>query len=136
MVEINAVYEGTLRCSAIHGPSASTLETDAPVDNHGKGERFSPTDLVATASGACLMTIMGIYAQRNDLNLDGTRVRVEKHMTQNPPRRIARLTTLVTVPLPEDHPHRSAIERAALNCPVHLSLHPDIEKPVVFSWEG
>tara|TARA_R110000850_G_scaffold249163_7_gene374090 strand:+ start:1519 stop:1929 length:411 start_codon:yes stop_codon:yes gene_type:complete len=136
MVEINVVYEGTLRCSATHGPSGSTLETDAPVDNHGRGERYSPTDLVASALGTCMVTIMGIYAQNHDIDLTGTKVHVEKHMSAGLPRTIARLTTQITVPLPEDHPHRSAVEKAGLTCPVHLSLHPDVEKPVVFLWVG
>lgn len=136
MVEITAVYEGQLRTSATHGPSGSRLETDAPVDNQGKGERYSPTDLVATALGTCMMTIMGIYAQRHEMDLTGTKVRVEKHMTAEAPRRIARIVTEITVPLSEDHPQRKAIERAAVNCPVHLSLHPEVEKPVVFLWVG
>jgi len=136
MVEITAVYEGELRCRATHGPSGSRVETDAPVDNHGRGERFSPTDLVATALGSCMMTIMGIFAERHDLDLTGARVRVEKHMSAEAPRRIARLTTEIDVPLPEDHPHRQALERAAVTCPVHQSLHPDVEKPVVFAWRG
>lgn len=136
MVEINAVYEGTLRCSATHGPSGSVVETDAPVDNHGRGERYSPTDLVATALGTCMMTIMGIFSDRNDIDMTGTKVRVEKHMTPESPRRIARLVVDIEVPLPEDHPQRRAIEKAAVTCPVHLSLHPDIEKAVVFAWVG
>jgi uncharacterized OsmC-like protein len=135
MVEINAVYEGTLRCSATHAPSGSVIETDAPVDNHGLGERYSPTDLVATALGSCMMTIMGIYAQRHELDLTGMEVRVEKHMTPEPPRRIASLTTYVKVPLAEDHPKRGAIERAGTTCPVALSLHPEVNKTVVFEWE-
>ena len=136
MVEINAVYEGTLRCSATHAPSGSIVETDAPVDNHGRGENYSPTDLVATALGTCMMTIMGILAARHDIDMAGTKVRVEKHMTPEAPRRISRLVVEFEVPLPEDHPQRKAIEKAALSCPVHLSLHEDIEKAVVFSWSG
>ncbi|HRQ91127.1 MAG TPA: OsmC family protein [Bacteroidia bacterium] len=136
MVEINAIYEGGLRCSATHGPSGSVVETDAPVDNHGKGERFSPTDLAATSLGTCMMTIMGIYAQNNGIDLKGTRVRVLKEMTPEPPRRIARLIIEMTLPLPADHPRREAIERAALGCPVYLSLHPEVEKAVTFDWVG
>ncbi|MEM9016971.1 MAG: OsmC family protein [Verrucomicrobiota bacterium] len=136
MVEITAIYEGELRCQAIHGPSSSLLETDAPTDNHGRGERFSPTDLVATALGTCMMTTMGIFAQRHEIDLTGTKVRVEKHMTAEPPRRIAKLPVEITVPLPEDHPQRSALEKAAFTCPVHLSLHPDVEKPLLFAWTG
>ncbi len=136
MVEINAVYEGTLRCSAVHGPSGSTIETDAPVDNHGRGERFSPTDLLAGALGSCMMTIMGIFAERHEIDLTGTKVHVIKEMTPEPPRMIARLPVTIEVPLAADHPKRALLEKAALTCPVHLSLHPDIEKPVTFNWVG
>ena len=106
------------------------------MDNHGKGESFSPTDLVATALGTCMLTIMGIFAQRHEIDLRGTTVTVQKEMTAVPPRRIARLTTEMSIPLSPDHPQRAAIERAALTCPVHQSLHPDVEKPVNFSWIG
>ena len=92
MIEINSIYEGALRCSATHGPSCSVIETDAPVDNCGKGERFSPTDLAATSLGVCMMTIMGIFAERNEIDLSGTKVRVLKEMTPELPRRIAKLT--------------------------------------------
>lgn len=136
MVEINATYEGNLRCSATHGPSGSTIETDAPVDNCGKGERFSPTDLMATSLGVCMMTIMGIFAERNEIDLSGTKVRVLKEMTTEPPRRIAHLTVEITMPLLADHPKANAIEKAAMTCPVFLSLHPDIEKSVTFNWVG
>lgn len=136
MVEIHATYEGNLRCSATHGPSSSTLETDAPVDNHGKGERFSPTDLAATSLGTCMMTIMGIYAERNGIDLSGTKARILKEMTAELPRRIAKLTVELAIPLPADHPHRDAIERAGMGCPVFLSLHPEIEKAVDFRWVG
>lgn len=136
MIEINATYEGNLRCSAIHGPSGSTLETDAPVDNHGKGERFSPTDLASASLGLCMMTIMGIYAENNGIDLKGTRVRVLKEMTAEPPRRIASLSIAMTIPLPPDHPRREAVERAAMGCPVFLSLHPEVKKAVSFDWVG
>jgi putative redox protein len=133
-VQIDLVYRGELRCEATHGPSGKHLETDAPVDNQGRGESFSPTDLVATALGACMLTIMGIYAKRHEIDLTGTTVTVQKEMTQVPVRRIARLTTEIRVPLPADHPQCQALERAALTCPVHQSLHPDVEKPVEFVW--
>jgi uncharacterized OsmC-like protein len=136
MVEINAVYEGNLRCSATHGPSGSKIETDAPVDNCGKGERFSPTDLAASSLGLCMMTIMGIYAEKNGIDLGRTTARVLKEMTAEPPRRIAKLTVEIAVPLSGDHPRREAIERAAMSCPVFLSLHPEIEKDVHFSWNA
>jgi putative redox protein len=136
MVEINAVYEGNLRCSATHGPSGSKIETDAPVDNCGKGERFSPTDLAASSLGLCMVTIMGIYAEKNGVDLGRTTARVLKEMTAEPPRRIAKLTVEIAVPLSGDHPRREAIERAAMSCPVFLSLHPEIEKDVHFSWNA
>ena len=136
MVEINAVYVGNLRCSATHGPSGSKIETDAPVDNCGKGERFSPTDLAASSLGLCMMTIMGIYAEKNGVDLGRTTARVLKEMTAEPPRRIAKLTVEIAVPLSADHPRREAIERAAMSCPVFLSLHPEIEKDVHFSWNA
>lgn len=135
-VEITTVYEGGLRCRATHGPSGNSLITDAPVDNHGKGESFSPTDLVATALGACMATVMGIFAQRHEIDLKGMRITVRKEMTQVPVRRIAKLTTEIQFPLPESHEHRATLERTALTCPVHASLHPEVEKPVTFVWAG
>jgi len=133
-VQIEIVYQGELRCAATHGPSQQQLFTDAPADNHGRGESFSPTDLVATALGTCMLTIMGIFAERHSIDLKGTAVSVQKEMTNVPVRRIARLTTEIRVPLASTHPHREAIERAALTCPVHQSLHPDVERPVRFVW--
>ena len=132
MVKVSIEYQGDLHCSAQHGPSGATLETDAPVDNHGKGESFSPTDLVGTALGTCMATIMGIYARQKGIALEGMKIDVTKEMTQSAPRRIARLTTEVRMPagLPRD----PALEKAALTCPVHQSLHPDVEKPVNFHW--
>ena len=132
MVKIAIEYQGELHCSATHGPSGRTLETDAPVDNQGRGESFSPTDLVATALGTCMATIMGIYAQRHGIDLRGMKIEVTKEMTQTPPRRIARLST--TIWMPETVVRNAALEQAALTCPVHHSLHLDIEKPVVFHW--
>lgn len=136
MVKLSSIYEGGLRCRATHGPSGTTLVTDAPVDNHGKGESFSPTDLVATALGACMMTIIGIVAERHGLDLAGMKVETVKEMTTSPPRRIASLRTVLTVPLPADHPQRAALEQAAHACPVHKSLHPDVAAPIEFVWAG
>jgi putative redox protein len=136
MVTLTTTYEGGLRCRASHGPSGTTLFTDAPVDNHGKGESFSPTDLVATALGACMMTIIGIVADRRNLDLAGMTVETEKAMTAAPPRRIASLKTRITIPLPADHEDRPALEQAALTCPVHKSLHPEIDAAVEFVWTG
>lgn len=136
MVKLTVTYEGGLRCRAVHGPSGTTLVTDAPVDNHGKGESFSPTDLVATAFGACMMTVMGIVAERHGVDLTGMKVETEKVMTAQPPRRIASLKTRLVIPLPADHPERARIEQAARACPVHASLHPDIDAAVEFTWSG
>jgi putative redox protein len=136
MVEIRIQYLGDLRCEAAHGPSQITLLTDAPVDNHGRGESFSPTDLVATALGTCIVTTMGIFAQRHGIDLRGTKVTVQKEMTSVPTRRISRLASELTVPLPRSHPHREALERAALTCPVHQSLHPSVDAPIHFIWSG
>jgi len=136
MVEITARYEGALRCSAQHGPSKSTLLTDAPVDNHGKGEAFSPTDLVAAALPACMMTILGIYGERHGLSLAGMHARTEKVMTAEGPRRIASLRTVLSIPLAPGHPQRQALENAAHTCPVHKSLHPDISAPIEFVYTG
>jgi uncharacterized OsmC-like protein len=132
MVKISISYTGGLHCLAEHGPSHATLETDAPVDNQGKGESFSPTDLVATALGTCMATIMGIYARQNGIDLEGMRLEVTKEMTQSAPRKIARLATDIW--MPSGVAHNPALEHAALACPVHQSLHPDVEKPVSFHW--
>ena len=136
MVSLTTTYEGGLRCRAVHGPSGTTLVTDAPVDNHGKGESFSPTDLVATALGACMMTVMGIVAERHGIDLVGMKSETVKEMTKEPPRRIAALRTRLTIPLPADHPNRQLLEQAAHTCPVHKSLHPDIDASIEFVWAG
>ena len=133
-VRIDIAYQGDLRCAATHAPSGTQIFTDAPVDNHGKGESFSPTDLVATALGTCMLTVMGIFAQRHEIDLKGATVSVEKEMVSSPVRRVAKLTTEIKLPLPANHPQREALERAALTCPVHQSLLPDVEKPVRFVW--
>lgn len=135
-VEVQVIYQGDLHTQATHGPSGATLITDAPVDNWGKGELFSPTDLVGTALGTCVLTILGIYAQKNGLDVRGATARVVKEMTAVPVRRIAKLTTEMRIPLPADTPHREAIERAIQSCPVHASLHAEMEKPIHFAWEG
>lgn len=135
MVEIKLAYEGELHCSAVHGPSGCKLETDAPVDNNGRGESFSPTDLVATALGACMATVMGIMAKRKEIDLAGLGVTVRKHMTADPPRRISKLELEIDMPLPADHPDRALLESAARGCPVHHSLHPEIEVVMDWRWQ-
>lgn len=136
MVNISIRYTGELHCMATHEPSGRELATDAPVDNNGKGESFSPTDLVATALGTCMATVMAIAAQRHGVELNGVSVTTSKEMSKDIPRRIVRLASEMRIPLPADHPQRQLLEAAALGCPVHHSLHPDIDKPVNFIWEG
>lgn len=134
MVKINIRYEGGLHCGLTHVPSGSQISTDAPKDNHGKGETFSPTDLVASALGACMLTLMGIVSQRHGIALEGAEVEVIKEMIQEPVRRIGKLT--VTFKMPKGIPpkERAVLERAAMTCPVHQSLHPDIQIPVAFNY--
>ncbi|GAB5402273.1 MAG: OsmC family protein [Aureliella sp.] len=134
MVEINVEYEGNLRCKAIHGPSGCELSTDAPKDNEGLGQSFSPTDLVATALGSCVATIMGIYARKHDLDLTGVKVHVEKHMSTDLPRRIVRLPVTIHVPVQLSDRHKTAMENAAGHCPVHQSIRADIDAPLVFKY--
>lgn len=136
MVAIEVVYEGELHCSAKHGPSGVELTTDAPVDNHGRGESFSPTDLVGTAMGTCMLTIMGIAAQRHGLDIRGARVDVEKTMVADPVRRIGRLTLAIHVPGEHDERARELLRAAALGCPVKASLAPEVDVDVAFRWGG
>ena len=133
-VEINITYEGGLHCNAMHGPSKQTLSTDAPVDNGGKGAAFSPTDLVATALGTCMATVMGLVAQRNNLNLDGLQIQVIKEMTADPVRRIGSLKTRLVFPPGKllSDADRTKLRAAAMACPVKQSLHPDVKTPVEF----
>ena len=134
MVEINIVYQGELRCAATHQPSGTQIFTDAPKDNHGKGESFSPTDLVATALGACMLTIMGIAAKNMNIDLTGTKVKVVKEMVAQPTRRIGKLTVVIDVPLKLNDEQKEKLMTAAKSCPVCHSLHPDVQKPLEFKW--
>jgi len=135
MVSISIDYSGELRCTATHAPSGSKLSTDAPVDNNGKGETFSPTDLVATALGNCMATIMGIVAERKDISLKGLALKVEKHMADDMPRRISRLPVTIHMPMAEDHHYKDLMINAALTCPVHQSLHESIDIPITWIWQ-
>ncbi len=135
MIEIRIDYQGQLRCSAIHGPSGDSLATDAPVDNNGRGEAFSPTDLVATSLGACMATVMGIVARQKEISLEGMKLSVRKHMSGDSPRRISRLEVEAEMPIPVDHPEREALQTAALGCPVHHSIHPEIEVALTWRWK-
>jgi putative redox protein len=134
MVPIQIEYQGDLHCRAVHGPSGTELSTDAPKDNQGKGESFSPTDLVATAMGTCILTTMGILARTLNLDIAGATATVEKEMTATQPRMIKSLSTKIHMPPSFSQDDRLKLERAAHTCPVHRSLHPDVEKPIEFIW--
>lgn len=131
------VYSGNLRTLATHLQSGTYIETDAPVDNQGKGERFSPSDLVATALGSCMMTIMGIKARDMNIQLEDTRIEITKKMTTEP-RRISGID--LTFHFPENlslsEKEKTIIERAAHTCPVIYSIHPDIKVEVIMNWEA
>ncbi len=136
MPTVKTVYLGELRTESIHLQSNNTLITDAPTDNMGKGEAFSPTDLVATATGSCMLTTMAIVAQRDHIELAGSTVEVTKIMSPTPPRRIARLeiqlsmkTNVVLTP-----EQVKKLEHTAHKCPVSLSLHPEVEQVITFAW--
>lgn len=122
MVSIVCKYSGALRCQADHGPSHSRLETDAPLDNQGKGERFSPTDLVATALASCILTVMGIMAERHGWALEGCSARVEKTMTTSGRRKIAKLEVWIQWPVGLEDQAKAVLQRAAEGCPVKESL--------------
>ncbi|MGB0413530.1 MAG: OsmC family protein [Coraliomargarita sp.] len=135
MVKISIDYQGQLRSQAVHSPSGTTLTTDAPVDNNGKGESFSPTDLCATALGSCMATIIGMQTEALGIDLSGMRIEVSKAMSADLPRRIVELVTEIWLPIELDAEQQKLVEKAALTCPVHYSLHPEIAKPIQFHWK-
>ena len=134
MVSIDFEYQGDLHCQAIHGPSGSALTTDAPKDNHGRGESFSPTDLVATALGSCMLTTMGILARTLNVDLAGATASVGKEMTSAPPRMIRQLTVKIRIPREVSPENRARLEHAAHTCPVAKSLGQSVQIPTEFSW--
>jgi putative redox protein len=129
----NVTYIGDLRTQSVHLASGAEMITDAPVDNHGKGEAFSPTDTVANALGTCMLTVMGIKAEQNGWNMNGTVASVTKIM-QSEPRRIAEIIVEVQMNGSFDEKQRLILERTGLNCPVLLSLHPEVKKTIHFYW--
>jgi uncharacterized OsmC-like protein len=135
MVKITGEYQGELHCLATHGPSSRILETDAPVDNQGRGATFSPTDLVAAALGTCILTTLGIAARRLGLDLKGARFEVAKEMSTDTPRRIVRLATHLWLPWPRAIDEHGTLERTVHACPVHKSLSPAIDLPIVVHWK-
>ncbi len=135
MVRITGEYQGDLHCVAVHTPSDSRLVTDAPKDNQGRGEAFSPTDLVATSLGVCMATTMAIVARRHGIELDGMTFEVTKEMSIHSPRRIVRLASQVWLPPAARQLPEGLMEQTALTCPVMLSLHPEVAKPLVLHWQ-
>jgi putative redox protein len=133
MVEMTGVYQGEKHCETTHGPSGSKLATDAPKDNAGRGEAFSPTDLVGVALATCILTTMGIVCERDGKDIKGSTFRVTKEMAANP-RKIERLAVSIKLPSHIEPEYRKKLEHIAMTCPVHRSLHPDVQMPVIFEW--
>ena len=131
MSKANIVYQNNLRTEAEHIASGEKIITDAPVDNNGKGEAFSPTDLVATALGSCMITIMAISANKYDIDMSGTNASVKKIMGSDP-RRISEISIDINMNKNIEEKYRKRLEHSALTCPVHKSLHPDLEKKIRF----
>lgn len=127
-------YLGELRTTSVHLQSGTEILSDAPTDNHGKGEAFSPTDLVANSLGTCMVSIMAIKSKDLNVDLTGSTVEVTKIM-QAEPRKIAKIVVVLNMSIAADEKTRTILERVAMNCPVLLSLHPDIEKDVTFNWK-
>lgn len=136
MVKSTGLYTGELNCQLTHGPSGSVIETDAPKDNHGRGAAFSPTDLAAASLASCVVTTMAIAAKlKLGFDIPGVRWEVTKEMSADAPRRIVRLATQVWLPFPKSKDPQGVLEKAALNCPMHHSLSPAIDRPITFHWQ-
>lgn len=134
MPTIKTIYIGELRTEAIHLASGKTIITDAPIDNMGRGEAFSPTDLLAASLGSCMLTLMGISANAKGISLDGAKITVKKVMASNP-RRVSEI--VIEIEMPKNNfseEHKRVLEYAALNCPVAKSLHPDLIQKVTFNY--
>ena len=135
MVKSTGTYTGGLNCQLTHGPSGNVILTDAPKDNHGLGAAFSPTDLTAASLASCMVTTMALVAKlKLGTDIPGVRWEVTKEMSADKPRRIIRLAVGIWLPFSKAKDPEGLLEQAALNCPVALSLHPSVEKPVVFHW--
>jgi uncharacterized OsmC-like protein len=134
MVTITGGYQGELHCTAVHGPSGSVLPTDAPKDNQGRGEAFSPTDLVAAAFATCIATTMAIVGRKHGVDLAGLRYEATKEMSSSAPRRIARLNVRIWLPPAARQAPEGVLEKAGRECPVHHSLDPNVERNIEFLW--
>ena len=135
METAKTIYFGNLRTEATHVRSGQKIVTDAPVDNQGKGEFFSPTDLLATALASCMLTIMGIAARTHGFDIDGTEVKITKVMGVNP-RRVVEVIVELNFPRNYSVKEKRIIELSAKECPVANSLHPDLKQTVVFNYKG
>ncbi len=133
MATIAATYLGELRTEATHLQSGTKILSDAPTDNQGKGEAFSPTDLLASSLASCMLTIMGIAARTHHIDIDGTETEVTKIMAANP-RRVGEIAVKFRFPKTYSETEQKLLEKAALTCPVFESLHPDLKKTVSFGW--
>ncbi|MEO7316955.1 MAG: OsmC family protein [Ginsengibacter sp.] len=127
------IYKGNLRCESVHIQSNSQIETDAPTDNRGKGERFSPTDLLCVSLATCMLTTMGIKANDMEANIDNAKASVTKYMASDP-RRVAKIEVIVSLPANESDKDKTILERTGNNCPVAKSLHPDVELVISYQW--
>ena len=134
MATSKVTYLGDLRTSSVHIQSGNTIITDAPIDNHGKGEAFSPTDSVANALATCMFTVMGIKARDLEVDFSGSTAEVTKIMAADP-RRIIEIQITFQMNFAADDKTRTVLEKTAMTCPVLFSLHPDIKKDVVFNWK-
>jgi uncharacterized OsmC-like protein len=134
MATSRVTYLGDLRTSSEHLQSGATIITDAPIDNHGKGEAFSPTDMVANSLATCMLTVMGIKATEMKVNFSGSTAEITKIMAADP-RRIAEIHITFEMNLVADEKTRTILERTAMTCPVHYSLHPEIKKEIIFNWK-
>lgn len=134
MITSKVIYKGDLRTESTHLQSGSVIVTDAPKDNHGKGEAFSPTDMVANSLATCMFSIMGIKAKQMDLDISESTADVTKIM-QAEPRKISEIIVHLEMVGAADDKSRTILERAAMTCPVFLSLHADIKKTVTFNWK-
>ncbi|CAK7054207.1 MAG: hypothetical protein DELT_01141 [Desulfovibrio sp.] len=135
MATVTGKYLGSLSVEATHVASGTTMITDAPLDNGGEGKSFSPTDICTMSLGMCALTIMGLFAKNHGLDIEGTTFEVTKTMSPNPPRRIAKIEVIFNFPdKGYSDKEKISLERAAKTCPVHLSLHPEVEQIITFNW--
>lgn len=135
MATVETTYLGDLRTENTHVQSGTKILTDAPTDNQGKGEAFSPTDLLAVALGTCMLTTIGIKTRKDGINIDGAKCSVTKIMSSAPPRKVAEIQIKMQWPQQYSEPQQKLIEEICFTCPVYLSLHPDIVKNVDFGWK-